>query len=147
MATITIPDTSSVVPGLVAQGDDTISANDVALITGSEPAILQTDHTVAASQNIPAYTPVGFDANGDLVPAVLGGGTPIQAVGITIIAVVTPGSGAKKAVPIYRAGCFNPAKLNWSASYDTPLKKRNAFNDAPTPTAIVIREIKTATVS
>lgn len=143
MATINIPDTSSVTPGLVAQGDDTITANDIALVTGSEPAILQTDETFAASQDIPAYTPVGYNNDGDLVPAVLG---TTEAIGITIIRVVTPASGAKKAAPIYRAGCFNPAKLNWPASYDTPLKKRNAFKGAPTPTNILIREIKTATV-
>lgn len=141
--TITISDTSAITPGLVAQGDDVIIGNDIALVTGSEPAILQTDETVALSQTIPAYTPVGYDGSGDLVPAVSG---TTQAIGITIIAVTTPGSGAKKAVPIYRAGCFNPAKLNWPASYDSALKKRNAFKGAPSPTDIVIREIKTATV-
>lgn len=140
-----IPDLSQGA-GMPSQWSEDLTAVDVALITGHMPAVLTVDMTYALSQNIPALTPVGFDANGDLVPAVSGGATPIQAIGINLIPVVTPATGAKKAAPTYRGGCFNPDKLNWPASFDTEAEKFNAFNGAPTPTSIVIRRPKTATV-
>ena len=142
MATITIPDTSGQ-PGLVAQGDDVISGVDIPLITGSEPAVLQTDEQVKLSANIPLHSPVMYDGVTDtIIPAVQG--TP--AIGIAMVGIVAPGSGALKAIPVWRAGCFNPAKIAWPASYDTDEKKRDAFKGADTPTNIVIREVKTATV-
>jgi len=143
MATITIPDTSSQ-PGLVAQGDDVISGVDIPLVTGSKPAVLQTDEKVKLSAVIGAIMPVMYDATNtdEIVPAVAG--TP--AIGLAMVAITAPGSGALKAIPVWRAGCFNPAKINWPASYDTDEKKKDAFKGAATPTAIVIREVKTATV-
>lgn len=146
MATITPPDLSALA-GIPAQGSDVINATPEGFITGDIPAVSTEDMTFAASQNIPARTPVGFDGSGDLVPAVLGGGSPIPAIGMTVIAVVTPGSGAKKAAPVYRSGTFNPALVNWPASYDTDEKKLEAFRDAPTPTVIIMRPVKTGTVT
>lgn len=142
MATFNLPNTSAEI-GVPTQGEDIINPGYIPLITGNEPALFQADLTVAASQNIPAYTPVGFDGSGNLVPAVSG---TTQAIGITFNAVVTPGSGALKGAPIYRAGCFNPDALNWPASYDTVEKKFEAFRGAPSPTMIELRAPKTATV-
>lgn len=142
MANIAIPDTSAT-PGLVAQGSDTITAVDIALITGNEPAYMEEDMTVALSQTLAAYTVVGLDGSGDIIPAVLG---TTAAIGITLFAVTTPGSGAKKAVPILRAACVNPDKLVWDATYNTVEKKLEAFRGAPSPTDIIVRPIKTATV-
>lgn len=142
MATHNIPDISAT-PGLVAQGSDTITAVDIALITGNEPAYMEEDMTVALSQTLAAYTVVGLDGSGNIIPAVLG---TTQAIGITLLAVTTPGSGALKAVPILRAACVNPAKLVWDATYDNDEKKREAFRGAPTPTNIIVRPIKLATV-
>lgn len=142
MATFTIPDTSAT-PGLVAQGSDIITAVDVALITGNEPAYMEEDMTVALSQTLVAYQAVGLDGSGNIIPAVLG---TTAAIGITLHAITTPGSGALKAVPILRAACVNPAKLVFDATYDTDEKKREAFRGAPTPTNMIVRPIKTATV-
>lgn len=142
MATITIPDISST-PGLVAQGADTIVGADVALITGNEPAYLTEDMTVALSQTLAAYQVVGLDGSGNIIPAVLG---TTQAIGITLFPVTTPGSGALKAVPILRAACLNPDKLVYDATYNTVEKKLEAFRGAPSPTDIVVRPVKTATV-
>lgn len=142
---VNIPDRSQTA-GIASQYSESITEAAKALFTGHEPAALTVDMTVAASQTIPALTPVGFDGSGDLVPAVSGGGSPIAAIGITVCAVTTPGSGTKKAIPVYRGGCFNPDALNWPASYDTDAEKFGAFNGAPTPTNIIIRRPKTASV-
>lgn len=139
---VNVPDLSATA-GFPAQYSEDITAVDVALVTGHEPAILQVDAIVAASQSIPAYTPVGKDGSGRLVPAESG---TTQAIGITIADTVTSASTTYKGAPIYRAGCFNPDKINWPASYDTDAKKFAAFDGAPSPTNIVIRRPKTATV-
>ncbi len=270
MATITPPDLSATY-GIPVQGSDTILPTAEGFVSGDSPAILTEDLTFAYNQTIPARTPVGFDANGDLVIASSGVGSAlpasgqltfsgvgtandtitigsvtytlkatvgatanevkigataaetagnlvaainggagsgtvygsatvphpdvtartdatgvvgvvsnvngvagnaiattevgtntsfgastltggrdsaaIRAVGLTIVAVVTPGSGTKKGAPIYRAGCFNPDLINWPASYDTLAEKMKAFHGAPTPTNIVLRAPKSATVS
>jgi len=143
MATINPPDLTALA-GIPSQGSDVINATPEGFITGDIPAVVTEDMTFAASQNIPARTPVGLDGSGDLIPAVLGT-TP--AIGMTVIAVVTPGSGAKKAAPVYRSGTFNPALVNWPASYDTDEKKLEAFRGAPTPTTIIMRPVKTGTVT
>jgi hypothetical protein len=128
--------------GIPVQWEDTITAAEIGLITGNEPALVTQDLIVAANQNIPALTPVGFNGAGALVPAVSG---TTAAIGILIVATVTGASPARGA-PVYRAGCFNPDRLNWDASYDTDAKKFAAFAGAPTPTNIIMRRIKTATV-
>jgi hypothetical protein len=129
--------------GIPSQWDDTISAPLASFLSGHEPAILTVDLIVAASQNIPALTPVGFDGSGRLVPAVSG---TTQAIGITVAAIVTDASTTYKGAPVYRAGCFNPDRINWPASYDTEAEKFAAFNGAPTPTSIVIRRPKSGSV-
>lgn len=270
MATITPPDLTGLA-GIPSQGSDTINPTPEGFVTGDIPAIFTEDLTFALNQSIPARTPVGFDANGDLTIASAGassavvatgqltfsgtgtandtvtigsttytlkasvtttanevkiGGTSaetaanliaainggagagsvygsdtvahpdvtaradtslivglaanvpgaagnsiattesgsntsfgaatltggrdsagIRAVGLTVIAVTTPGSGAKKGAPIYRGGCFNPNLINWPASYDTTAEKMRAFHGAQTPTNIVLRAPKSATVA
>lgn len=87
--------------------------------------------------------------NGAFGAATLAGGLDqagVRSIGITIFDVVTPSSGSKIGAPIYRGGCFNPALINWPASFDTDAKKFAAFNGAPSPTDIVIRAVKTGTV-
>ncbi|MDR3474331.1 MAG: hypothetical protein P4M09_21990 [Devosia sp.] len=262
---IVIPNRSQTA-GIPRQWDDTISAVDIALVTGDTPSIVTEDLEVAANQNLPALSVVGFDANGRLVKATstveatgaltfsgtgtaadtvtigttvytlavapdvtvnevkigataaetaanlaaavnggdgagdlygsatlphpdvvasaagavvtitakvggtagnsiatteagtgtsfgaatLTGGTATpssRAIGVLIIAVVTDGSGLYKAAPVYRAGVFNPLALVWDASFSTEAEKLGAFRGAPTPTNIVLRRPKTATVS
>ena len=139
---ITIPSQAQTA-GIPRQNSDTITAADIYLITGNEPALLTVDLIVAASQNIPALTPVGLDGSGRLIPAVSG---TTQAIGITIVDVVTDASTDYTGTPVYRAGCFNPDVLAWPASYDTDAKKMGAFNGAATPTNIIMRRPKTYTV-
>lgn len=145
---INIPDYSQSA-GVPSQWNQDIGATDVALITGNVPPVLTVDHLFAASQNIPALTPVGFNDADELVAAVTASADPaddIVAVGITVTAVVTDASATRKGGPVYRGGCFNPDKLNWPASFNTDARKFSAFEGAPSPTAIVIRRPKTATV-
>lgn len=265
MVAITIPNKSQTA-GIPAQWDDTISAADVALITGNVPELLTEDILVAPSQTLAALTVVGLDASGRLVAATstveasgvltfsgvgtandtvtigskvytlkaapttvanevkigataadtannllaaLTGGagagtlygslttshpdvtatlasagvinlvakvggtagnsiattetstdasfaastltsgtaTPVsRAIGILVVAVTSDASGVFKGAPVYRGGCFNPDALTWDASYSTDLEKFAAFRGAPTPTNIIIRRPKTASV-
>lgn len=142
MATITPPHLAKNA-GIPRQGSDDIVVTPEALITGDIPAIFNEDMTVAASSTIAAYTVVGLNGGGEIVPAVSG---TTQAIGITFYDVVT-GASPAEGVPIYRGGVFNPAMLNWPASYNTDAKKLAAFRNAPAPTQIVLRSIKTATVT
>lgn len=142
MATITTPDRAKTA-GIPSQWKDEVVVTAEGFIVGDEPAVVTEDMTFAASQNIPARTPVGFDGSGNLIPAVLG---TTAAVGFTIIDVVTPAGTPLKAAPVYRAGVFNPALANWPASYDTAEKRLEAFRGAPTPTNIIMRPVKTMTV-
>lgn len=139
---ITLPNNEATA-GIPSQWNDTISAPVASLLSGHLPAYMTKDEIVAASQNIPAYTPVGKDGNGRIVPAVSG---TTQAIGITITAIVTDASTTYKGAPIARAGCFNPDRINWPASYDSDAKKFAAFDGAPTPTNILIRRPKAGSV-
>jgi hypothetical protein len=139
---VTIPSLAQTA-GIPRQNSDTITAADVYLITGNEPAVMTEDLVVAASQTIPALSPVGFDGNGRLIPAVSG---VTQAIGIAIVAITTDASTTYKGLPVYRGGCFNPDAIVWPASYDTEAEKMNAFAGAPSPTNIIMRRPKTYTV-
>jgi hypothetical protein len=142
MATYTPPHLAKFA-GIPRQGTDDIVVTPEALITGDIPAIFNMDMPIAASQTIAAYTVVGLNGSDQIVPAVLGTTAPI---GITFIDIATD-AGAIKAAPIYRGGVFNPAMLVWPATYDNDAKKMAAFNGAAAPTQIVIRAIKTGTVT
>lgn len=72
-------------------------------------------------------------------------GTGVRAVGITVFKTVATASPVL-GVALYRAGCFNPRALNWPSSFMNDDMKMNAFRGAPTPTNIILRRPKTATV-
>lgn len=106
-------------------GSQTEDFSTIELLSGSTPLVSTTAEVVAASlltPGLPAHSVVGRDASGNLIMAVLGSVAPI---GITTAAVL-PGATVGN-VAVYRSGCFNPAALNWGASYDTDAKKRLAF--------------------
>lgn len=138
---INLPNTEATA-GIPSQWNDTISAPVASLLSGHLPEYMTKDEIVAASQNIPAYTPVMKDANGRIVPAASG----TAAIGITITAIVTDASTTYKGAPIVRAACLNPDRLNWPASYDTDAKKFAAFEGAPSPTNIIIRRPKSGSL-
>lgn len=142
MATYT-PQDYAKTAGIPSQNSDVIAVAPEGLITGSFPEVSTEDMTIAASQTIPAYTPVGLDGSGNIVPAVSG---TTQAIGIVVHDVVT-GVAPLKGFPIWRTGVFNPAMLAWPASYDSDEKKLEAFRGAPTPTQIIMRPVKTSTVT
>lgn len=142
MANITLPDLAQTA-GIPQQWEDSVSRTVDDLLTGDEPKPVTVDMIVAASQNIPALTPVGLDGSGRLIKAVQG---TTAAIGITVHAIVTDASTTYKGAKVYRAGVFNPARLNWDASYNTDALKMNAFNGAPAPTNIVVRPKKQYTI-
>lgn len=129
--------------GLPTQWDDTISATLASLRSGDQPGWMTEDLIIAASQNLPAYSPVGFDGSNRIVPAVSGS---VQAIGLTLTAIVTDASTTYKGAPILRVGCVNPDRIAWPASYDTEVEKMNAFRGAPTPTNMIVRRPKTHTI-
>lgn len=120
-------------------GSQTEDFTTVVLITGNHPTIT-TAETVAASAlatgDLTAFTVVGRDTTGELVPATWNA-DPAQAIapiGITTNTVLQGAS--EKGVPVYRDGGFNPDALNWDASFDTDEKKRLAF-EASQPMIII----------
>lgn len=136
------PPVRAATAGIPTRTDYDVPATHVALMAGDSPEVFVEELIVAANQTIAAYTPVGFDGSGRLVPAVFGA---TQAIGITIAAITTDSSTSYKGVGVYRGGCFNKAAINWPASYDTDAKKIGAFRGAPTPTSIVVKTPKTYT--
>lgn len=143
MATITPPNYADRA-GIPRQSSDVLAFIPEGLVTGDYPAQSGEDMLVAASQTIPARTPLGLDGSGNLVPAVSG---TTQAIGFCMIDIATDASATLKGYPIRRSGVYNPDLLNWPASYDTDTKKMNAFRGAPSPTQIIMRRIKAATVA
>lgn len=141
---ITIPNQEGGV-GIPSQWSDTINDPLGPLFLSSHPDPLTIDYPVAASQTLAAFTVVGFDSSKRLVPAVLGGGSPIQAIGVLAHAITTDGSTNYKGAKVFRGGHFNHKRLVWDASYDSEAKKVMAFEGAPTPTQIRVGTAKTYT--
>lgn len=112
-------------------GSQNESFTTVELFSGDTPLPVTTAEEVAASlltTGLPAYSVVGRDGNGKLVLAVHDAVTPanaIKPIGITVAAVAV--GAAVGNIPVFRAGCFNPAALNWHSSYNTDALKRLAF--------------------
>lgn len=144
--TIAIPNKAQTVGIAGYEGDDFTVPG--LMLTGDTPRVMTDDVQVGESVSIPALTPI------NIVPATTGdtptpatikvakAGTPADA--ITIVDVNTA-AGASGTTRVYFAGCFNPAMLNWDASYTTDEAKRTAFVGAKAPTQIVVRGIATLT--
>lgn len=125
---VIIPETDVGMAGIQTEDFKTIP-----LFSGTVPTVT-TDEVVAdavvSGADLPAFSVVGFDASGKLVMATWNA-TPasgVPAIGITT-AKVKQGATAKN-VSIFRDGIFNPAALNWHATYDTDAKKKTAFEYA-----------------
>lgn len=147
MTTYTMTD-RSFGAGVPAQGSDSFVALQEGLITGEYPTQFVEDIPAANNQTLAAYTVVGKDGSGNIVPAVYDAtyaSSGVRPIGILIEPITTPSSGAVKAARVLRSACLNPAKLVWDASFDTAAKKQNAFQGAPSPTQIVIRGITRVT--
>lgn len=103
----------------------------VELFSGDTPLPVTTSEVVAdalLTTGLAAYSVVGRDATGKLVLAVHDTDTPanaIKPIGITVAAVAAGATVGN--IQVFRAGCFNPAALNWDASYTTDEIKRLAF--------------------
>lgn len=137
--------------GVPSQTSDTINPGLEGLLVGHEPGPLILDMTIAANQAFDKpYTPVGFDADGNLVPATWhatyeGGG--VRAIGI-LMRPLTTGAAPLKGEPIVRALAVNMDMINWPASYDTTAKKLKAFEGAPSPSQFAVKIVrKGATVA
>lgn len=126
--------------GFPGQWSDEINPVREGLILNN-PDVVTEDMTIAASQTIVQYTPVGFNASGDLVPALWASdNTAVKPVGITLFPITTPAGTPLKGVPILIQGGLNVDMINWPVSFDTIEKKLEAFRGAPTPTNIVVKK-------
>lgn len=143
MATIN-PKNGDLTAGVAGQSSDIINASPGPLVTGDAPALFTEALPVAADMVLAAREVVGFDANDNIIPAVLDGVTPannVQAIGFVMYAIDTTGAAAGEvAVEVVRGGVFNPELLVWEAGFDDYAKQRAAFRGAPSPTCIIIRK-------
>ena len=143
MVTYTAPDRTWDA-GVPKQWSDDFAVTPEGLITGEYPAQFVTDMPVALSQTMAAYTVVGQNAAGAIVPAVQNGVDGLaRAIGILMYPVTTGASGALPAARVLRSACINPefGGLIWGASFDTETKRMNAFEGAPSPTQFVTRPL------
>lgn len=147
MPPITAPD-RSFMAGVPEQWDQDFGVTKEGLFTGEYPTQFVQDIPVALNQELAAYTPVGKDADGNIVEALRGSADPaddIQAIGIIMFPVTTGATGALPVGRILRGGCLNPDMLVWPASYTTTAHKLNAFEGAPSPTQIIVRGLSSYT--
>lgn len=102
------------------------------LLRGSDPKITPAISGEAGA-DIRRFEAVGFDANGDIVPATW---DAVDANAIKPIGIATAAALAGARVLYWTTGYFNEDVILFDASFDTPEKRHMAFHGAPTPTAI-----------
>lgn len=121
MANVNIPYGQA---GLAAfEAGDTYSS--VELFSGDTP-VTTTSEKVQSGVAIPAFSVVARDAGGYIVLAQKGAAAPLGVpVGITTAEITA--YTADHMAAVFRTGCFNPAALNWHASYVTDADKQFAF--------------------
>lgn len=107
---------------------ETDSYTQIVLMTGDTPPVVTTSEVSA--QALPQWSVVARGMDGNLVLA--NNDSATQAIGITVNGVEAGGK-----VAVYRAGCFNPKALNWSAGFLTDEDKKTAFE--ATGTQIFLR--------
>ena len=137
-----IPQDRSYMAGVPEHWEQDFGVTKEGLFTGENPRQFVVDMPVALSQTLAAYTAVGLDASGNIVRAVH---STTPAIGIIMFPVTTGASGALPVGRILRGGCVNPNVIVWDASYNTPERRLEAFNGAPTPTQIVVRGLSSFT--
>jgi hypothetical protein len=128
-------------------GSLTISHPDVNASAGAAGVVHLTAKVGGTAANAIATTETSTVASFGATTLTGGTATPVtRAIGINVVKVVTPANGHHMGSPVYRAGVFNPLALIWDASYSTEAEKLGAFRGAPSPTTIIMRRPKTATV-
>lgn len=128
MANVNIPYAQ---PGL-ASFELTDDYLNTTLLNGSHPALSPAVSGVAGA-DIERFEVVGFNAAGEIVPAVWNA-TPANAIKPIGVCYVAALDGQR--VLYWYAGHFNLDMLIFDASFDTDAKKESAFVGAPTPTQI-----------
>ncbi len=138
------PQNGDLTAGIAGQYSEDVSPALDALTTGDHPAVFTTDETVLTGQVLAAWTVVGFDGAGKIVPA---NNTTVPAVGILVYPTDTSATGTNSDATgaVYRGGCFNPDLLVWDVAYSTDALKAKAFEGAPSPTQIITKKIQTFT--
>ncbi len=114
--------------------------NVIDLFSGDTPVSSVPETLLDQNADTPAYTVVGrITASGKVTICNLGANDGSQ-VPCGITTAPAPDSGADQKVSTFKTGMFNPAALNWHASFDTDEKKRLAFEGSKAP-GIFIRKV------
>ena len=106
------------------------------LLAGDTPAVVTDYGIIGGTLNaagIEAWTPVYVDpSDRSITLASYDSGTPANSVYPNAITTTTieAGAAATSSVPVYKAGMFNIAALNWPASFNTDALKFSAFAQA-----------------
>lgn len=147
------PQNGDPLAGVAGQYSEQITREGDPLVTGDVPMHgVSGEYTVLTGQELAAYTVVGFNADGKIVPAETGNADSaddVQAIGYLPYAVDTSATGtnADAVGHVIRSGCLNPDILVWDSSFDTDAKKAAAFEGAPSPTQVVLRKVQTLVAS
>jgi hypothetical protein len=119
-------------------GIESASYTQVPLFSGDFDVVTQSEavDTAVVVAALPQFTPMSFQAAGaGIAPSVVGDGLPFA--GITT-APYDPAVSTMHKIPLFKTGIFNPAALNWDASFDTDAKKAALFHGL---SAIFLRAI------
>lgn len=138
--TVTVP-TQDANVGIPSTWTESITAPVGLPFLSSHPAPLSRSHVVAASQTLAAWTVVGLNSSGKLVPAVVDLVSPansVKPIGVLAHAVTTTVADEGYGATVYRVGHFNMDRLVWPASFNTDALKLAAFEGVPSPTQIVV---------
>lgn len=121
--------------GMPGQWTDSIAALPEGLIVSETPPVVTVDLPLGPGTYL-AYTPVTFAADGLTLEAAAQGE---PAIGIILYDIVVP-AGQNRGVPVMRAAGLNKDMITWPASYTTDAQKFAAFEGAPSPTNIVVKQ-------
>lgn len=114
--------------GLAAFDTDTASALKE-LWAGDTPQIVTFAGTYTQAQaaaGIPANTPVRVEYDGG--PITLVDGTTVTKANAVTVGTLKAGGTVAGSMGVYKAGCLNlKGPLNWPASFDTDVKRLQAF--------------------
>lgn len=123
----------------LASGVDTQEFSHVELFAGHIPEMLTVGGFKADGETaMAAFTVVGVDGDGFLVPATATGTDDVAPIGILSAPIL--GNSTEQSVGLIRAGNFNVDALVFDASF-SDAEKLAAFEGAATPTNIVLQKV------
>ena len=104
----------------------------IELLASDLPAVMSASAQVGTlgTAGVAKWTPVRYDRATGLIELAVWDADPAKTVLPNALTshTIAPGSAASDAAVVYVAGNFNPAAINWPASFDTAGKRNAAFD-------------------